>query len=685
MRRPALALTCLVAAPVLAAAQPPPRPDVLLVTVDTLRPDALGWVSGRAGTPALDALAREGYSFPAAVAPVPLTLPSHASLLSGLLPPRHGVRDNGEQLASEVPLLAERLRAAGYTTAAFVSGFPLSRTFGLDRGFDRYDDRLTAGEGAWLERPAAETTRAALAWLASARPPWFLWIHYYEPHYPYEPPAELALPGAAGAYAGEVALVDRAVGELLAGARGLAARPFLTVFAADHGESLGEHGEGTHGYFVYDSTVLVPLVFHFPGRVTADRGTATPRLVDVAPTVLALLDLPALAESDGISLAPLLLAREEPEIPPAYIETYQPWHSYGWSPLVGVRHGGWKWIAAPRRELYRLATDPAEAHNLAESEPSTALELDRLLRDFVRAAPAAARRVEDPETLERLAALGYVAGAAAERPVPGGGLPDPKERVALRDLLTEADELAAAGASQEALARFDEALAVEPENPFALSRSAAALLRLGRAQEAVARLRRAVAGAGDQPETRALLAEALGASGSHAEAAAEWMEVVSRVPRVPRYWSNLGAELGRAGRAAEAVEALERAWELEPESADRLVRLAFAEFAAGRLSDCARHLQEAAMRMGEGFSHAGALGIVLERTGQKAEALSWLARARPNEPEFAEARFALARLELASGNAEAARRALREAIAADPGMRAKAEADTGLRSLLGEL
>ncbi|MGH9464474.1 MAG: sulfatase-like hydrolase/transferase, partial [Thermoanaerobaculia bacterium] len=178
----ALALAARLAATPPAEARPP---DVLLITVDTLRPDALGWVSGRAGTPNLDRLATEGFRFAGAVAPAPLTLPSHITLMSGLAPPRHGVRNNGEQLAQGPRLLPEALGAAGYATAAFVSGFPLSRPFGLDRGFSHYDDTLTAGEGAWLERPAAETTAAALAWLDEAARPWFLWIHYYEPHTPY--------------------------------------------------------------------------------------------------------------------------------------------------------------------------------------------------------------------------------------------------------------------------------------------------------------------------------------------------------------------------------------------------------------------------------------------------------------------------------------------------------------------
>ncbi|HZI65454.1 MAG TPA: sulfatase-like hydrolase/transferase, partial [Thermoanaerobaculia bacterium] len=218
-------------------------PSVLLVTLDTLRPDSLGWVSGTNATPALDRLASDGLRFPAAVAPTPLTFPSHAAMMTGVLPRRLGLRDNGQTLGSEPETLAGVLRARGYSTAAFVSGFPLSRPFGLDRGFDAYDDRFTAGAGENLERTAPETTKAAVAWLASARAPWFVWVHYFDPHYPYEPPAGFARPGARGAYDGEVAFADRSIGELLAAAEAASGRPLLTVFAGDHGESLGEHGE----------------------------------------------------------------------------------------------------------------------------------------------------------------------------------------------------------------------------------------------------------------------------------------------------------------------------------------------------------------------------------------------------------------------------------------------------------
>jgi arylsulfatase A-like enzyme/Tfp pilus assembly protein PilF len=654
--------------------------SLLLVTADTLRPDALGWIAPDRRTPNLDLLARQGFRFPRAVAPAPLTLPAHASLMSGLVPRRHGVRDNGQVVGQGPSLLAEALKSRGYATAAFISGYPLHEMFGLGRGFDHYDDRLTAGEGAWLERPAPETTSVALAWAARAPEPWFLWVHYYDPHFPYTPPAELVQPGRRGAYDGEVAYMDRAIGDLLRGTESAPKRNLLTVFTADHGESLGEHGEGTHGFFIYDSTVLVPLIFHFPGRIEPGESPAAARLVDLAPTVLDLLGLPPLSGVDGVSLRPLL-SRGEQNLPPAYLETRQPWTSYGWAPLRALRHGGWKLIAAPRPELYDLTSDPAEERNLFAVERQKARELERLLDAAEALAGTEAETAADPEVMERLRALGYL-GSGRAAGEPPSGLPDPKDRAALRQILTEADELLRRGDWRAALGKFDAVLVEEPDNRFALSRSGEVLLRSGDLPAALTRLRRARELDPDQPEVRSLLAEALMLAGEPAAAASEWMEVVRLVPGRAAAWSNLGAALGRAGEVQKAVAAMERAVEIEPEEPDRLIRLAFAEHGAGEPAAAAGHLEQAARMLGERFPHSGALGLVLMRLGKTNDARSWLARSRPGEAEYAEARVELALLELDVGDAESARRALQEALSASPGLRARVESHPRLGPLV---
>lgn len=509
-------------------------PNLLLITVDTLRPDALGWVSGRNETPAMDRLAREGFRFPRAVSQAPLTLPSHTSMMTGLLPRRHGVRDNGQVLSAGPTTLAESLRRRGYATAAFVSGYPLSAIFGLDRGFGLYDDRLISGKEGDLERPAAATTAAALAWLRSAREPWFAWVHYYEPHYPYEPPAGFRRPGWRGAYDGEVACVDRAIGELIAGLERRGAGGTTTVFAADHGESLGEHGEGTHGFFIYDSTASVPLVFRFPGRIKPGQSLLPARLVDVAPTILELLGGAPLAGTDGVSLAPTLAGLEQ-KIPPAFVETYQPWTSYGWSPLKAVRQESWKLIVAPKPELYDLEKDPAEARNLLEQDRGKARELSELLRQ-AEALPAAGSKVAgDAEVVNRLRALGYLAGSGSSSEPPASGLRDPKDCGKLRILLTEADQLLRRGEYRRAVSRFDAALAEDPRNRFATLRSGYALLKLGDLRGAIPRLERSVELDPNVPEARSSLAAALTKARLYDRAARQWMEAIRLTP-VMRRW-----------------------------------------------------------------------------------------------------------------------------------------------------
>jgi choline-sulfatase len=662
------------------SAAPAPPPNLLIITVDTLRPDALGWVAGRNATPAIDALARDAFRFPAAVAPAPLTFPSHAAIFTGILPRRLGLRDNGQILGSAPATLAQLLQRRGYATAAFVSAYPLTAGFGLDRGFAHYDDALAAAAGSDPERSAAATTAAAMAWLRTARAPWFVWIHYYDPHYPYTPPAELVRAGPRGAYDGEVAAVDAAIAEL----RSLpAAREnTLTVFAADHGESLGEHGEGTHGFYIYDSTLLVPLLFHFPGRITAGESRAAARLIDVTPTLLELLGLPPLADVDGVSLRATLAGKPQ-KVPPAYVETWQPWTSYGWSPLRAVRDDGWKWIAAPLPELYDLRADPAEARNLFDADHRKVRELERVRRSIAALPLKAAPATADAEALAKLRSLGYLGAGGSTSEPPATGLRDPKQGNAARELLTRADLALRGGDPAAAIADFDAVLKEDPENRFALLRSAAALLALDDAEAAASRLERAVRLDPERAEARALLADALIKSGRYDAAEQQAMELVRLQPRSPAAWVKLGNALGLSRRFDDAVGAFRRAVELEPRDPRWLARLAFAEHAAGRRGAAIASLQRLAQLTGEEqFPHAGALGILLAQEGRGDESYRWLARSRPGEGDYADARFELALLEAQRGNEAGARRALEEAVAASPRLRTRAHADARLAPLL---
>jgi len=355
------------------------RPNVLLVTIDTLRADRVGcYGHAPALTPTLDGLASRGVRFATAVAHVPLTGPSHASVLTGVTPLGHGFRDNGGYvLLAEVRTAAEDFGKAGYRTAAFVSGFPLNRRFGFDRGFEAYDDHFPKGNdprrAAHVERFADATTDAVLRWLETpdatpGRRPFFLWVHYYDPHAPYEPPGELAARFRGEPYDGEVAFVDQQLGRLLRRLEEKAELARTLILAtSDHGEGLGEHGEVSHGLFIYDSTLKVPFVVAGPGVSPGRIDPTVARGIDVLPTLLDLAGMKARPEIEGRSLRPAIEGREMSDAP-AYAETLYPLRELGWAPLFAWRTSRHKMIEAPTPELYDLESDPGETQNRAARE-----------------------------------------------------------------------------------------------------------------------------------------------------------------------------------------------------------------------------------------------------------------------------------------------------------------------------
>ena len=470
-------------------AAPPARASVVLITLDTTRADHLGCYGAKgAPTPAIDAAARAGARFTQALSPVPLTLPAHASLLSGRVPRRHGVRDNaGFSLDAGVPVLAERLRDAGYATAAFVSAAVLDREGGLGRGFSTYDDTVRVGDRRafdYQERAASQTVDAVLARLPKLSAPFFLWVHLYDPHLPYVPPEPYASRFKGRAYDGEIAFMDAQVGRLLAAVRAKGS-PIYLVLAGDHGESLGEHGEDSHGVFLYQATQHVPLILSGPGIAAGAAPSARVGLIDVAPTILDLLRLPAIPGTDGRSLAPLLRGTPLPAV--AYeMETFYPSFSYGWAPLRALVSGGAKLIEAPRPELYDLAADPGEARDLARVQTARAAELSRTLAGLT-AQDAAPRPREDEATGERrekLASLGYVGGS-----VPGGDAIDPKDGVKLLADLDAARRAIQLGDPKDAIEPLDRLLAKNPANVPARLALGQAQLATGRSSDAVATYR----------------------------------------------------------------------------------------------------------------------------------------------------------------------------------------------------
>ncbi len=448
-------------------------PSIVLLTLDTVRADRLGCY-GRAGaeTPNLDRLAREGARFDRAYAPAPLTLPSHASMLTGLYPNRHLLRDNGPyRLRADAPTLAECVKARGYETAAFVSAAPLERRVGLDRGFDRYDDALAERAGTYFlpERAADRTSDAALEWLGprlreSSGPPLLLWVHTFDAHAPYAPPSPFAERHRESPYEGEIAFMDSQLGRLLDAIAGSSrADDTIVIAVADHGEGLGEHGEKTHGALLYDSTLRIPLIVKAPGRLPA--GSVRPDRVcgvDVLPTALALAGILAPRGLDGVDRSVAGTSKS-----PLFAESLDPWNQWGWAPQFAARSSvtGEKRIwDGPLKFHTAPEVDPAESARSGDSRV-----LDREILGY------ASRREEADSTTKgtnaslasaRLLALGYV-GGVVDPPDSSrlAGLPAVSDRLAILDAIDAAIAWSQAGKPREAETRLARAAREDPENP----------------------------------------------------------------------------------------------------------------------------------------------------------------------------------------------------------------------------
>ncbi len=554
-------------------------PLVLLVTVDTLRADRLG-AYGRAdaGTPAWDALAREGVRFDEAQTTAPLTLPAHASLLTGRFLPAHGVLANGTfALPEDVPVLAERFRAAGFATGAFVSAPVLGRRHGLARGFDVYDDAIPrparrAGiDSHGDERAGAVTAARAAEWLAAQRGrPVFAWVHLWEPHVPYAPPAPFAA-RFADRYQGEVAAADAALGALLERAAALGRGRRLVVATSDHGEGLGEHGEATHGVFLYRATLRVPLVVHGPAFGVRPAVVREPvGLADVAPTLLDAARLPPLPYADGVSLLPALTGAGRLAARPGVMaESHLPRIEFRWSGLRALVTPAQKLIDGPRPELFDLA-DRDEARDLAPARAADAARLRGVLADAVRrSAAAAGGRAEtgaSAEELERLRSLGY---AASGRAAPAGPLVDPARRDPKdrREFLARYDAaiaLSESGRAAEALPAFAALATIEPDNLDLLLRHGQALIATGRLDEALERMRRAVAVEPGFGLGWYRIGQLLDARRDAAGAEAAYRRAIAADPLNLDPRKALASLLAERGRVAEAIALLEDSRRLDP-------------------------------------------------------------------------------------------------------------------------
>jgi len=557
-------------APSGAASNPAP---VVLVTIDTLRADRL---SEDGPMPRLRELAARGYRFTTVHTPVPMTLPAHVTIMTGLGVQDHGVRDNiGYTLPDDVPTIAEAFSASGWATAAFVGGYPLDHAFGLARGFNLYDDTMTRtpadGREGHTERRADEVVDAALGWLSGRDDgPFFLWVHVFDVHDPYEAPAPFG-GRHAEPYDDEVAYTDDVLGRLFdALMKREGPAPWIVV-TADHGEALGDHGETTHGVFLYDSTIRVPLVIVPPGGAEVPRVVDAPvSLVDIAPTILEAAGLPSLDYTDGLSLLSELRveAGETLATPrPLYLESIHGRQRYGWAPLAGFLDWPEKYVSAPRPELFDLGHDPLEIENLFDGE--NARELASRL-DEIRAPDEEFGAAADPDIevdLERLNSLGYVGGSGVAQPEDQlfeGEWPDPKDRIAAIPEIDRGLVAMAAGRQAEARSAFEAALSLDPDNLLALNDLGLLALRSGDVSRAEAYFRE-VLRRDERAETTANnLGLALGYQNRFAEAADVFKQALAIRPGFTMARFNLAFVLHQQGSSREALRELERVQSEEP-------------------------------------------------------------------------------------------------------------------------
>jgi len=651
---------------------PSVRPNVLLVTVDTCRADHLGCYGYRAAvTPTLDGLAARGVRFSTAVAHVPLTGPSHASILTSRTPLGHGVRDNGSYaLPPTVRGVAEDFRQAGYRTAAFVSGYPLKRRFGLDRGFDTYDDQLPRGKDArrtaYVERTADRTTDAALRWLdgpqAAAPAPFFLWVHYFDPHAPYEAPAEYTA-RAATPYDGEISFVDAQLARLLRRVgEGDERAPVLVLVTADHGESLGEHGEDTHGIFVYDSTLLVPFILAGTGVPAGRVAQTVARGIDVAPT---LLDYAGLAgkEMEGRSLR-AAASGEKLADAPAYAESLHPQLQYGWAPLHAWRTARFKMIEAPRPELYDLQADAGEARDRSREDPSR-LEAMRgdLRKAMATTTPDAAQEV-DAETAERLAALGYVGtGGSSIRPPSGR---DPKDGIGLATRLGRNGMTVARTEPLKAIPELTALLAEDPGMLVARRTRAIAFEAAGQYEGAIRDLRDLEKRGALTAEDAVVLGDNLRLAGRLKEATEVLERTARESPKFTEPWLSLAAVFVLQQKVDEAAAAYGKILEIDPDHTEARRGVGDLAFIRGDLDAAAKHYARVLELDGADVGALSKLGVVKVRTGHPDEAIALFRKAIEVQPKNAENLLYLAGALASTGHPAEAVPYFERALAAGP-------------------
>lgn len=573
--------------------------NVILITLDTTRADHLSCYGPHgARTPHVDALAARGVRFTHATAQLPLTLPSHACIMTGAYPEVHGLRDmGGFVLAKANPTIATIAESAGFATAAFVGSLVLSKRLGFSNGFATYDDdmaaRNTEGQlpGIFPERRAKAVTDHALAWVRqNGQKKFFLWVHYYDPHAPYDPPEPYRTLYAKDPYSGEIAYMDDQVGRLLDGVQrmGHLSRT-LVVAIGDHGESLGEHGEMTHGVFLYESTLHVPLIIAGPGVPAGKVIDQQVRSIDVMPTVMEFLRLQTGNRSQGVSLWPRMTGASHFNSDSAYLETLYPRTYLGWSELRGLRTGKWKYILAPRPELYDLENDPGETQNVTVRYPAVARSLQAKIWDVTGLESGREQLVPsalDEQTRRQLNALGYVSAGTPRGIELGTEAPDPKDRVEILKILDAAAALLDKERYAEAARLTDDGLRRDPTNPLA----------------------------------HIYLATALDKMGNFGREIEIYQDALARKIETDEIDSRLGKAYLRVQEIDKAADTMARAVALNPLDLDTFRNLGTAELQLGRIDDAEKAFQSILVENDHYAAAYNGLGLVAIQRGNVLDA-----------------------------------------------------------------
>jgi arylsulfatase A-like enzyme/Flp pilus assembly protein TadD len=623
-----------------------PAPNVVVITIDTLRADHLGCYGYKQiKTPNIDALAAEGSRFEHAYTPVPVTLPAHTVIFTGTYPMLSGVHDfSANKLSPQQATLASVLKEHGYATGAVIGSAVLDSRFGLNHGFDFYYDhfdfsRLEESNLDEMERPGSVVADETLDWLGrNYRKKFFLWMHLYDPHYPYRPPAPYNEEYASHPYDGEIAFADAQVGRLL---RFLKAKNLyentLIVLAGDHGESLGEHGEKTHGFFIYNATLHVPLIFRLPENQGPKLVSALASLADVMPTVLGILKLQVPRQVQGQSLLSLLRGKTQEEPRSLYSESFLPRLHFNWSELRGLQTANYHFIDAPKPELYDLSKDPGETRNLFPQKRAVAEEirvkLARLIREYSAGQELAEKTALDPALMERLKSLGYAGFSGGGNPtISNRELPDPKDRIQTYELISDAIADSQHGRYRESSAQLETALKAEPNSVPIHYLQGLNDYRLKEFPKAVE----------------------------------EFERVLQLSPDYSLAAYHLGLAYARNGQMDEAIVTLRHTLELDPTNFDAAYNLGAAYLYEQRVSEAEAAFRQSLSIAGDHAPSHLALGQVLLYQGQIDDAIRHLRRAAELSPGNPGAHAELAKALAAKGLAGEAEEEMRKAQQSAP-------------------